>query len=148
MKPEKEVLEAVEKAQRILGEYVQPGPRDCEQTINNVMSVLDDNSVNEAVDELKDGRSEEERRSGSLDTPMPEEKRSQDPSMDGRDMRFHGYTIETQEHAGEYPDTMPQLIEVTDAEGNKAAYVPLSKDGKVVDSSNLVQTLKDCEKIS
>jgi hypothetical protein len=43
---------------------------------------------------------------------------------------------------------MPQLIEVTDAEGNKAAYVPLSKDGKVVDSSNLVQTLKDCEKIS
>jgi hypothetical protein len=148
MKPEKEVLEAVEKAQRILGEYIEPGPRDCEQTINNVMSVLDDNSVNEAVDQIKDGRSEEASHAASLDTPMPEEKRPQDPSMDGRDMRFEGYTIETQEHAGEYPDTMPQLIEVRDAEGNKASYVPLSKDGKVVDSSNIVDALKECEENS
>jgi hypothetical protein len=148
MKPEKEVIGAVETAQRILGEYIQPGPRDCEQTIDNLMDVLDSNPVNEAVDEIKDGRSGEERRSASLDIPMPEEKRPQDPSMDGRDMRFEGYTIETQEHAGEYPDTMPQLIEVTDAEGNKAAYVPLSKDGKVVDSSNILQRLKDCEQSS
>jgi hypothetical protein len=28
--------------------------------------------------------------------------------MDGRDMRFEGYRVETKEHAGEYPDTMPQ----------------------------------------
>lgn len=33
--------------------------------------------------------------------------------MDGRDMRFDGYDVETKEHAGEYPDTMPQVIEVT-----------------------------------
>ena len=37
--------------------------------------------------------------------------------MDGSDMRFGGYCVETKEHAGEYPDTMPQVIEVTDAEG-------------------------------
>lgn len=34
--------------------------------------------------------------------------------MDGSDMRFEGYHVETREHAGEYPDTMPQVIEVTD----------------------------------
>ena len=77
--------------------------------------------------------------------PMPPEKRPQDPTMDGRDMRFEGYKLETKEHAGEYPDTMPQVIEVTDAEGRKAAYVPLSRDGKVVDSSAVVKKLKACE---
>jgi hypothetical protein len=40
---------------------------------------------------------------------------------------------------------MPQVIEVTDAEGRKAAYVPLSRDGKVVDSSAVVKKLKECE---
>jgi hypothetical protein len=56
--------------------------------------------------------------------PMPEESRLQDPYMDGRDMRFEGYKIGTGEHAGEYPDTMPLVIEVIDAGGNNAAYVP------------------------
>lgn len=65
--------------------------------------------------------------------------------MDGRDMRFEGYQVETKEHAGEYPDTMPQVIEVTDAEGRKAAYVPLSRNGKVVDSSTVVKKLNECE---
>jgi hypothetical protein len=65
--------------------------------------------------------------------------------MDGGDMRFEGYHVETREHAGEYPDTMPQVIEVTDAEGRTAAYVPLSRDGKVVDCSAVVEKLKDCE---
>lgn len=66
--------------------------------------------------------------------------------MDGSDMRFEGYRVKTKEHAGEYPDTMPQVIEVTDAEGRKAAYVPLSRDGKVVDSSAVVERLKDRER--
>jgi hypothetical protein len=30
----------------------------------------------------------------------------------------------TPEHGGEYPDTMPQAIEVTDAEGRTRVYVP------------------------
>ncbi|MGO4513228.1 hypothetical protein AB4Z51_40260 [Bradyrhizobium sp. 2TAF36] len=77
--------------------------------------------------------------------PMPPERRPQDLIMDGRDMRFEGYQVETKEHAGEYPDTMPQVIEVTDAEGRKAAYVPLSRDGKVVESSAVVKKLKECE---
>ncbi|MET4788404.1 hypothetical protein ABIF64_000582 [Bradyrhizobium japonicum] len=73
------------------------------------------------------------------------EQRPQDPGMDGSDMRMEGYRVETREHAGEYPDTMPQVIEVTDAEGRKAAYVPLSRDGKVVESSAVVDKLKQCE---
>ena len=41
---------------------------------------------------------------------------------------------ETLEHGGEYPDTMPQAIRLTDAEGRSCIYVPITQDGKVVDS--------------
>jgi len=58
MKPEKRVTDAVEKAQDILA-GVEPGPRNCENTINQLMDVLDDTQLIEAVDEVKDGRSEE-----------------------------------------------------------------------------------------
>jgi hypothetical protein len=44
MKPQKRVTDAVEKAQDILAHYVEPGPRDCETTINQLMDVLDDTS--------------------------------------------------------------------------------------------------------
>ena len=58
---------------------------------------------------------------------MPE-RRPQDPDLNGAGLRF-----ETMEHGGEYPDTMPQAIEMTDALGRSAIYVPLKVDGKVVD---------------
>jgi hypothetical protein len=57
------------------------------------------------------------------------EKRPQDPDMDGIGLRF-----QTLEHGGEYPDTMPQAIELTDAEGRSCIYVPITQNGKVVDS--------------
>jgi hypothetical protein len=60
---------------------------------------------------------------------MTPEKRPQDPSMNGTGLRF-----ETMEHGGEYPDTMPQGIKVTDAEGRSCIYVPITQNGKVVDS--------------
>ena len=40
------------------------------------------------------------------------ERRPQDPNLDGTGLRF-----ETLEHGGEFPDTMPQAIRLTDAEG-------------------------------
>jgi hypothetical protein len=49
----KQVAEAVEKAQRILAEYAEPGPRNCEKTINKLLDVLDDGALIEAVDEVK-----------------------------------------------------------------------------------------------
>ena len=60
---------------------------------------------------------------------MPPEDRPQDPHLDGRGLKF-----ETLEHGGEYPDTMPQAIRLTDRQGRSAGYVLLSIDGKVVAS--------------
>ncbi len=60
---------------------------------------------------------------------MTPEKRPQDPYGNGR-----GLTFETLEHGGEYPDTMPQAIRLTDAHGRAATYVPITVRGKVVDS--------------
>jgi hypothetical protein len=48
-------LSAIREAQLILAEYVQPGPRDAEKTINDLLSVLDRDDVVEAVDRLKAG---------------------------------------------------------------------------------------------
>jgi len=57
------------------------------------------------------------------------DKRPQDPHLDGTGLRF-----ETMEHGGKYPDTMPQAIKLIDAEGRSCIYVPITQDGKVVDS--------------
>jgi hypothetical protein len=35
------------------------------------------------------------------------------------------------EHGGEYPETMPQAMRLTDAEGRSCIYVPITQDGKV-----------------
>ena len=53
--------------------------------------------------------------------------------MDGTGLRF-----ETLDHGGEYPDTMPQAIKLIDAEGRSCVYVPITQDGKVVDSQGYV----------
>ena len=75
---------------------------------------------------------------------MDPDDRPQDTYLDGRDMRFVGYKVITLEQGGAYADTMPQVIEVTDADGRKAVYVPLSRDGKAVQSAPVVEALKRC----
>jgi hypothetical protein len=47
------------------------------------------------------------------------------------------------EHGGEYPDTMPQAINLIDAEGRSAIYVPITQDGKVVDSQGFMLDPED-----
>jgi hypothetical protein len=69
---------------------------------------------------------------------MTPEKRPQDPNMDGT-----GLTFETMEHGGEYSDTMPQAIKLTDAEGRSCIYVPITQNGKVVDSQGYMLDLED-----
>jgi hypothetical protein len=69
---------------------------------------------------------------------MTPEKRPQDPHMDGTDLR-----CETMEHGGEYPDAMPQAIKLVDAEGHSGIYVPISQEGKVVDSQRYALDLGD-----
>ncbi|MBR0904158.1 hypothetical protein [Bradyrhizobium liaoningense] len=53
MDPEKRVTKAVDQAQSILARYVEPGPRDCEKTISELMDVLDDEAVVEAIEDTK-----------------------------------------------------------------------------------------------
>ena len=69
---------------------------------------------------------------------MTPEQRPQDPHMDGADLRF-----ETMEHGEEYPDAMPQAIKLSDAEGRSCIYVPITQDGKVVDTQGFLFGAED-----
>jgi hypothetical protein len=64
---------------------------------------------------------------------MIPEKRPQDPDMDGTGLRS-----ETMEHGGKYSDTMPLAIKLIDAEGRSCICVPITQDGKLVDSQGSV----------
>jgi hypothetical protein len=52
MRAEERVLRVVEQAQDVLARYVEPGPRDAEKTVNDLMTILDDSDLVEAVWEL------------------------------------------------------------------------------------------------
>ena len=58
--------------------------------------------------------------------------------MDGSGLHF-----ETMDHGGEYPDDMPQAIILTDSEGRSCIYVPITQDGKVVDSQGYTTDNED-----
>ncbi|MFL6819797.1 MAG: hypothetical protein ACJ8EF_17855 [Bradyrhizobium sp.] len=66
------------------------------------------------------------------------EKRPQDADLNGTGLRF-----ETMEHGGEYPDAMPQAIKLIDPEGRSCIYVPITQDGKVVDSQRFAFDVGD-----
>ena len=66
------------------------------------------------------------------------DKRPRDLHLDGTGLRF-----ETMEHGGEYQDKMPQAIKVIDAEGRSCIYVPITQDGKVVDSQGSAIDMQD-----
>ncbi len=46
------VLRAVEDARRILGEYIEPGPRDATKTVERLLAVLDKNDLVHALDRI------------------------------------------------------------------------------------------------
>jgi hypothetical protein len=60
---------------------------------------------------------------------LTEDMRPQDETLDGSELTF-----KTMEHGGEYPDTMPGCIEITDKEGRSLRYVPIEMNGKPVKS--------------
>jgi len=47
------LMRAVEDSRRILGEYIEPGPRDATLTVERLLSVLDRNDVVHALDRIK-----------------------------------------------------------------------------------------------
>jgi hypothetical protein len=53
MTDQQRVVTAIRVAQLILARYIEPGPRDCEQTINELLAVLDRTDVVKSVDRLE-----------------------------------------------------------------------------------------------
>ena len=53
------VTRAVKEAQAILARYVEPGPRDSEKTINDLLAVLDDERLVKAMEEEDERQSHE-----------------------------------------------------------------------------------------
>jgi len=47
------LVRAVVDAGRMLGEYIAPGPRDAELTVERLLAVLDRNDVVHALDRIK-----------------------------------------------------------------------------------------------
>ena len=52
MRAEEQVLRAVRQAQGVLARYIEPGPRDPESTVKELLAVLDTNELADAVAEL------------------------------------------------------------------------------------------------
>ena len=73
---------------------------------------------------------------------MTEEMRPQDDNQD-----LSGWSFVSAEHGGEYPDSMPQAIKATDAEGRSCWYIPVSVNGRVVDSKGFVFDSRSGSKI-
>ena len=53
MTDSEKILVAVREAKLLLASYVEPGDRDCERTIDELLSILDRNDIVEAVDRLE-----------------------------------------------------------------------------------------------
>jgi hypothetical protein len=69
--PDKRLKKAVEDSLEIIGDYIQPGERDCETTLNKLSETLDNREVQRAVEQSEkqeaqkdDGRRSEKARSG------------------------------------------------------------------------------------
>jgi hypothetical protein len=50
-----------------LAAYIEPGPRDSEKAINELLDILDDYQLIEALEEVENGRSEKDGIPGSLE---------------------------------------------------------------------------------
>ncbi len=46
------LIRAIEDARRILGEYIEPGPRDATRAVERLLAVLDRNDVLHALDRI------------------------------------------------------------------------------------------------
>ena len=49
------LISTLRKARQILGEYLEPGPRDADETITQLIAVLDNQDLASAIDRLEKG---------------------------------------------------------------------------------------------
>jgi hypothetical protein len=47
------LIRAIEDARRILGEYIEPGPRDAKRAVERLLAVLDKPEIVYALDRMK-----------------------------------------------------------------------------------------------
>jgi hypothetical protein len=52
MTDQERIFEAVQAARRILGDYIEPGPRNPHATLNNLLSVLDSDDLVAALERM------------------------------------------------------------------------------------------------
>lgn len=52
MTAQEHVLDAVLRAQGVLADYIEPGPRDCAQTLSRLYAIFADDKLTKAVDIL------------------------------------------------------------------------------------------------
>lgn len=55
MTPDERMRKALVEAQAILGKYIQPGKRDCESAVNELLKVLDDEELLAAINSAEMG---------------------------------------------------------------------------------------------
>ena len=85
MDPDKRLKKAVEDSIEIIAEHIEPGPRDCEKTVNELTETLDNNEVKAALEgfDEKRARAMKIRDQNHQDDPSPEEgqeKKERSPS--------------------------------------------------------------------
>jgi hypothetical protein len=49
------LISTIHEAGRIIGEYIEPGPRDADETITQLIAVLDNQDLAGAIDRLEKG---------------------------------------------------------------------------------------------
>ena len=70
--PDRVIKETVRRATAILAEYVQPGERDCEATVERLLNIFDNDNIVEALTESDEtehhngGRQDEQRTTGPV----------------------------------------------------------------------------------
>jgi len=50
------LIRALEDARRVLGEYIEPGPRDAARTVERLLAILDTSDLVHALDRIKGRR--------------------------------------------------------------------------------------------
>jgi hypothetical protein len=61
MKPQERIRTALQKAQSIVARYIHPGRRNCQETVNDLAEVLDDEKVVLAMKETEQSTPSAER---------------------------------------------------------------------------------------
>jgi hypothetical protein len=84
--PDKVLKKTVEKTVEVVGDYVEPGPRGAEETVEKVIATVDDKEVKDAL-EGYDKREEATRRAMNSQHPERESPNSDQDTKISRSLK-------------------------------------------------------------